>query len=445
MRLLAAALAVLATSAPVLTQAEEVTTYQLDNGMDVVVIEDHRAPVVVHMLWYRAGSADEPVGSSGVAHYLEHLLFKATDTVESGEFQRVVAENGGSDNAFTSYDYTGYFQRVAADRLPLMMQYEADRMNNLVLTEEDIVSERGVILEERNQRTENSPNALAREQMRASQFLNHRYGVPIIGWKHEMETLDMDDALSFYDLYYSPNNAILVVAGDVQPDGVLALAQEHYGPIPMEPDLPERFRTQEPPQTAERRLIFEDPRVAQPYITRSYLAPERDAGAQEDAAALTYLADVLGGSPFTSALGIALQFETSIAVYAGAYYDGLNLDDGTFGFTVVPSDGVSLQEAEDAMDAAIVDFLAAGIDPERMEALRTQLKAGEIYARDNVGGLARRYGVALTSGLTVQDVQAWPDILQAVTAEDVLAVAERVLDRNQSVTGWVIPSREVLQ
>jgi zinc protease len=445
MRLLAAALAVFATSAPVLTQAEEVTTYQLDNGMDVVVIEDHRAPVVVHMLWYRAGSADEPVGSSGVAHYLEHLLFKATDTVESGEFQRVVAENGGSDNAFTSYDYTGYFQRVAADRLPLMMQYEADRMNNLVLTEDDIVSERGVILEERNQRTENSPNALAREQMRASQFLNHRYGVPIIGWKHEMETLDMDDALSFYDLYYSPNNAILVVAGDVQPDEVLALAQEHYGPIPMEPDLPERFRTQEPPQTAERRLIFEDPRVAQPYITRSYLAPERDAGAQEDAAALTYLADLLGGSPFTSALGIALQFDTSIAVYAGAYYDGLNLDDGTFGFTVVPSDGVSLQEAEDAMDAAIVDFLEAGIDPERMEALRTQLKAGEIYARDNVGGLARRYGVALTSGLTVQDVQAWPDILQAVTAEDVLAVAARVLDRNQSVTGWVIPSREVLQ
>jgi zinc protease len=445
MRLLAAALAVFATSAPVLTQAEEVTTYQLDNGMDVVVIEDHRAPVVVHMLWYRAGSADEPVGSSGVAHYLEHLLFKATDTVKSGEFQRVVAENGGSDNAFTSYDYTGYFQRVAADRLPLMMQYEADRMNNLVLTEEDIVSERGVILEERNQRTENSPNALAREQMRASQFLNHRYGVPIIGWKHEMETLDMDDALSFYDLYYSPNNAILVVAGDVQPDEVLALAQEHYGPILMEPDLPERFRTQEPPQTAERRLIFEDPRVAQPYITRSYLAPERDAGAQEDAAALTYLADLLGGSPFTSALGIALQFETSTAVYAGAYYDGLNLDDGTFGFTVVPSEGVSLQEAEDAMDAAIVDFLAAGIDPERMEALRTQLKAGEIYARDNVGGLARRYGAALTSGLTVQDVQAWPDILQAVTAEDVLAVAERVLDRNQSVTGWVIPSREVLQ
>ncbi|MCF2871274.1 insulinase family protein [Octadecabacter sp. G9-8] len=441
MRLFAAALALLATTAT----AEEVTTYQLDNGMDVVVIEDHRAPVVVHMLWYRAGSADEPVGSSGVAHYLEHLLFKATENVESGEFQRVVAENGGSDNAFTSYDYTGYFQRVAADRLPLMMQYEADRINNLVLTEDDIVTERGVILEERNQRTENSPGALAREQMRAAQFLNHRYGVPIIGWKHEMETLDMEDALSFYDIYYSPNNAILVVAGDVEPEDVLALAEQYYGPLPAEPNLPERFRTQEPPQTAERRLVFEDARVAQPYVSRTYLAPERDAGAQEEAAALTYLADLLGGSPFTSALGIALQFETNTAVYAGAFYDGLNLDDGTFGLTVVPAEGVSLQEAEDAMDAAVAKFLDDGIDPARMEALRTQLKAGEIFARDNVGGLARRYGAALTSGLTVEDVQAWPDILQAVTEEDVLAAAARVLDRKQSVTGWVIPSREVLQ
>ena len=441
MRLLAAALSLVAFTAT----AEEVTTYQLDNGMDIVVIEDHRAPVVVHMLWYRAGSADEPVGSSGVAHYLEHLLFKATTNVESGEFQRVVAENGGSDNAFTSYDYTGYFQRVAADRLPLMMQYEADRMNNLVLTEEDIVTERGVILEERNQRVENSPGALAREQMRAAQFLNHRYGVPIIGWKHEMEELDMEDALSFYDLYYSPNNAILVVAGDVQPAEVLALAEQYYGPIPAEPNLPERLRSQEPPQTAERRLVYEDPRVSQSYVSRSYLAPERDAGAQKDAAALTYLSELLGGSSFTSVLPIALQFESNIAVYSGAFYDGLNLDDGTFNLTVVPADGVSLQEAEDAMDAAITAFLDDGIDPARMEALRIQLRAGEIYARDEVGGIARRYGAALTSGLTVQDVQAWPEILQSVTAEEVLNVAHRVLDRNQSVTGWVIPNREVLQ
>lgn len=441
MRFIAAILAALAMPA----WAEEVTTYQLDNGMDVVVIEDHRAPVVVHMLWYRAGSADEPVGSSGVAHYLEHLLFKATQNVESGAFQRLVAENGGSDNAFTSYDYTAYFQRVAADRLPLMMQYEADRMNNLVLTEDDIATERGVILEERNQRTENSPGALAREQMMAAQFLNHRYGVPVIGWKHEMEELDMRDALAFYDLYYSPNNAILIVAGDVEPDEVLSLAQEYYGPIPAEPNLPERMRSQEPPQTAERRLTFVDARVAQPYLTRSYIAPERDAGAQEEAAALVYLAELLGGSPFTSALGIALQFESNTAVYSGAYYGGVSLDDTSFGLTVVPAEGVSLQEAEDAMDVAIGRFLEAGIDPSRMEALRMQMRAGEIYARDNVDGLARRYGAALTSGLTVEDVQAWPDILQAVTEEDILMVARKVLVRNASVTMWVVPDREVLQ
>lgn len=443
MRLLAALATVLGLSTAL--HADEVSTTTLDNGLEVVVIEDHRAPVAVHMLWYRAGSADEPPAASGVAHFLEHLLFKATETLEPGEFSDVVAAQGGSDNAFTSYDYTAYFQRVAADRLPLMMEMEADRMNNLALTEEDIATERDVILEERNQRVENSPNALAREQMRAAQYLNHRYGAPIIGWKHEMEQLGMQDALDFYDLYYSPNNAVLVVAGDVDPDEVIALAREHYGPIPAEPDLPERVRSQEPPQSAERRLIFEDPRVSQPYLTRSYIAPERDSGAQEQAAALTYLAELLGGSSFTSTLAVALQFDSQTAVYTSAYYSGRSLDDTTFGLTVVPEQGVTLQEAEDAMDAAIAEFLDTGIDPDRMERLRTQLRASEVYARDNVQGLARRYGAALTQGLTVEDVQAWPEILQSVTEEDILAAAREVLDRDRSVTGWVVPNREVLQ
>lgn len=424
--------------------AQDVTTYSLDNGMEVVVIEDHRAPVVVHMVWYRTGSADEPVGASGVAHFLEHLLFKATENMASGEFSSVVAANGGSDNAFTSYDYTAYHQRVAADRLELMMRMEADRMNNLVLTPEDIETERQVILEERNQRVENSPGALAREQSRAAQYLNHRYGVPIIGWKHEMQELDLDDALDFYDLYYSPNNAILVVAGDVQPDEVHALAQQYYGVIPAEDQLPDRLRPAEPPQTAERRLVFEDPRVSQPYLTRSYIAPERDAGAQTEAAALVYLAELLGGSPFTSALGVALQFDTQTAVYASASYDANALDDTTFSLVLVPSQGVTLQQGETAMDQVVTDFMGAGIDPEQMERLRTQFRAGEIYARDNVQGSARRYGAGLTQGLTIEDIQAWPDILQSVTAEDVIAVAAKVLNRNQSVTTWVVPNREVL-
>lgn len=424
-------------------QAEEaVTTFTLDNGMDVVVIEDHRAPVVVHMVWYRTGSADEPPGVSGVAHFLEHLMFKATDTLRSGEFSATVAANGGTDNAFTSYDYTGYFQRVAVDRLPLMMQMEADRMNNLRLTAEDIETERQVIIEERNQRTENNPNALAREQINAAQFLNHRYGAPVIGWMHEMEELDMQDTIDFYELYYSPNNAILVVAGDVYPDEVRALAEQYYEVIPAEPDLPERIRPSEPPQRAERRLIYEDQRVSQDYLARSYLAPERDPGDQEVAAALVYLSEILGGSSFTSVLGTKLTFESDIALFTGAWYSGDSLDDATFRLTVVPSEGVGLQEAEEAMDRAIAEFMEEGVDPDQLERIRTQLHASEIYARDDVSALARRYGAALTQSLTVEDVQDWPEILQNVTAEDIMAAAELVFDRNQSVTAWIVRNRE---
>jgi zinc protease len=394
------------------------------------------------MVWYKTGSADEPVGASGVAHFLEHLLFKATDVLESGEFSATVAANGGSDNAFTSYDYTAYFQRIAADRLELMMQMESNRMNNLRITEADIETERLVVLEERNQRTENNAGALAREQFRAALYQNHRYGVPIIGWKHEMEELSLQDALDFYDLYYSPNNAILIVAGDVYPDDVKALAETYYGVIPAEPELPERIRPEEPPQRAERRITYVDQRVAQPYLTRSYLAPERDAGAQEEAAALVYLAELIGGSSFTSVLGIALQFETQQAVYSGAGYSGSSLDDTSFGISVAPADGVSLSEVEAAMDEAIAAFLDAPIDEDRMESIRTQLRASEIYALDDVAGIARRYGAALTQGLTIQDVQDWPDILQAVTAEDIKAVAAKVLNRDQAVTGWVVSSQE---
>ena len=422
--------------------AQEVTTYTLDNGMGVVVIEDHRAPVVVHMVWYRAGSADEVEGVSGVAHFLEHLMFKSTDTLATGEFSSTVAANGGSDNAFTSYDYTAYHQRIAADRLPLMMQMEADRMNNLTLLPEEVATERQVIIEERAQRTDSNPGALAGEQIRAAQYQNHRYGVPVIGWKHEMEALTLEDARDWYDLYYAPNNATLVVAGDVVPADVLALAQQYYGVIAAEPDLPERTRPAEPPQRAERRMTFEDERVSQDYLTRTYLAPERNPGDQQEAAALVYLAEILGGSSFTSILGVKLTFETQTAIFTGAGYGADALDTSTFSLTVVPAEGVSLQQAEDAMDAAIGDFMADGVDPEQLARIKTQLHASEVYARDNVAGIANRYGAALSQSLTVADVQAWPDVLQAVTAGDILAAAEKVFDRNQAVTAWVVSSRE---
>ena len=422
--------------------AEDVTTYTLDNGMDVVVIEDRRAPVVVHMVWYKVGSADEPEGQSGVAHFLEHLMFKGTDMLAPGEFSQVVAANGGSDNAFTSFDYTGYFQRVAADRLDLMMQMEANRMTNLALTPEDISTERRVVLEERAQVTDSNPGALAREQLMAAQYQNHRYGVPIIGWQHEVAQLDMPELTAFYERHYAPNNAVLVVAGDVDPQDVLALAREHYGPIPANADLPARARPTEPPQRAERRISYVDPRVSQPYLVRSYLAPQRQSGAQDDAAALVYLAELLGGSPFTSELGRALQFDTQTAIYTNASYGGMSLDATTVSFVVLPSEDVSLPEAEAAMDDVIAGFMDSEIDPARMEAIRTQLRASEIYALDDAQGLARRYGTALTTGLTVADVQAWPDILQAVTPAQIKDVAARVFDRNSAVTGWIVAAQE---
>lgn len=424
--------------------ADEVTHFQLENGMDVIVVEDHRAPVVQHMVWYRAGSADEPVGSSGVAHFLEHLLFKATDTMAAGELSATVAANGGRDNAFTSYDYTAYFQRVAADRLELMMRMESDRMRNIRLTERDIETERDVILEERNQRTENNPRGLFSEQLNAVQYHNHRYGVPIIGWRHEMETLDMQDALSFYRTYYAPNNAILVVSGDVEPDEVKTLAEEYYGVIPANADLPERFRSQEPPQTAARRMTYRDPRVAQPYVQRSYLAPERDSGAQNTAAALYLLAELLGGGT-TSYLAGALQFDKQIAVHSGAYYGGTSLDDTTFDLIVVPAPGISLQEAEDAMDNALREFITSGVDAEDLDRIKLQLRAAQIYERDNVDRIANRYGRAMASGLTVKDVQAWPGILQAVTGEEIIAAAREVLRPETSVTGWLMRDGEVIQ
>ena len=417
--------------------SDQVSSYTLENGMQVLVIEDHRAPVVVHMVWYRAGSADEQPGVSGVAHFLEHLMFKGTDNMASGELSRTVSQNGGNDNAFTSYDYTAYYQRVAADRLPLMMKMESDRMMGLKLSEDDIATERDVIIEERNMRIENNPAALFREQKNAAQYLNHRYGVPIIGWRHEMEDLSRADALAFYRTYYAPNDAILIVAGDVEPDNVLALAQEYYGPLTPNPDLKPRNRPSEPRQMAERRLEFHDARVAQPYVSRSYIAPERDAGDQKKAAALTLLAELLGGGQ-TSWLTEKLQFDTQKAVYTGAFYGGMSLDETTFSLVVVPAEGVTLREAETAMDTAVKEFLAKGVDPEQLARIKFQIKAAEIYDRDNVERLANRYGQALTQGLTVEDVQAWNGVLQSVTEEEILAVAREVLLRKNAVTGWLM-------
>ncbi len=419
-------------------QADEpVTSFTLDNGLNVVVIEDHRAPVVVQMIWYRVGAADEPPGHSGIAHFLEHLLFKGTEKIAPNAFSGIVEAQGGDDNAFTSWDYTAYFQRIAADRLDLVMEMEADRMRNLRLTEDDVVTERQVILEERAQRTDSDPGALLTEQMRAAQFMNHPYSIPVIGWRHEMEALTREDALSYYERFYAPNNATLVIAGDVDPDEVRVLAEKHYGPLEPSEGIVPRIRPQEPPQLSERRLVLEDERVSEPYVFRTYLAPERDPGDQKMAAALTVLAELLGGNGQTSVLARALQFDRQVAVYTSAFYDGTSIDDGTFGIAVVPAPDVNLETIEGDLDRVLEEFLAKGPDPAALERIRTQVRAGEIYARDSVDNLANRYGRGLSVGLTVADIDGWDEAIAAVTEADVMEAAKLVLDRRNAVTGWL--------
>ena len=414
-----------------------VTSFSLENGMRVVVVEDHRAPVVTHMVWYRAGASDENSGKSGIAHLLEHLLFKETENVENGEFSKTVAALGGSDNAFTSQDYTAYYQRVSKQYLDLMMYYESDRMKNLKISELDFNTEVKVVIEERSQRTDSKPGALFNEQNMASLYLNHPYGVPIVGWRHELDDLVLEDAIDFYKTYYSPNNAILIVSGDVDPKNVQILANKFYGSLENTIYLDVRKRPAEPPQIVERRLIFEDERVSQPYITRTYLAAERDKGQQREAAALTLLADLIGSDGIQSILGKTLQLDNKKAIYTNAYYNGLSYDDTNFSLIVVPNNDVTLLDIEAELDKIINTFISKGIDEDHLERIKFQYKAQQIYSLDSAYSQARRFGVALTSGLTIEDVLAWPKIIQDIKSAEILAAAVSLFKKESSVTGWI--------
>lgn len=435
--------ALLLTAAPALAEMPSgISHFTLPNGLETVVIEDHRAPVVVQMLWYRIGSADEAPGKSGIAHYLEHLMFKGTDKLAAGELSKTVGANGGMDNAFTSYDYTAYFQRIASDRLPLIMEMEADRMENLRIGPEDWQAERQVVLEERAQRTDSDPAALFFEEHNAVQFYNHPYRRPVIGWRQEMEALTREDALDWYRSHYAPNDAVLVIAGDVSPGRVRQLAEKYYGPVPARPDSVRPPRPQEPAQMSPRRIERSDPRVAQPRLQRSILATERNSGDQSRAAALSLLAAMLGGSAQTSVLAQKLV-DGGKALYVYAGYDGLSVDPTTFSLGLVPAPGVTPEQAEAALDQALAEFIADGPDPEQLERVKTQIRAAQIYKQDSAHGRAYEYGMGLAVGLTIEDVHDWPDILAGVTAEDIALAAAEVLQSPASVTGWLLPANPV--
>ncbi len=413
-----------------------VVDFKLDNDLTVVVIPDHRAPVVTHMIWYRNGSADDPPGKSGIAHFLEHLMFKGTLAHPKGAFSEAVAAVGGQENAFTGNDYTAYFQRVAKEHLGEMMSYEADRMTGLVLTDEIVAPERDVVLEERRMHCDADPSSQLNEAVQAALFTHHPYGVPVIGWGHEIEGLGREDALAYYSRFYTPENAILVVAGDVTPEEARRLAEIHYGRIAKRGEAPKRFRPREPKPVARRLVTISDEKVEQPAWQRCYLAPSHATGKPGEAEALEVLAHLLGGGQ-TSYLYRALVIDGGKAVAAGAYYASSALDDTRFYLYGMPAQGVSLDELDAAADKAMAEFFKTGLDPEALERAKTRLVAEAIYAQDSQAMLARWYGSSLATGQTIEDIRAWPARIEAVTTEDLRAVGETWLDRRRAVTGYL--------
>ncbi len=414
------------------------TEFTLGNGMSVIVVEDHRAPVATHMVWYRAGAADEPPGVSGIAHFLEHLMFKSTDKIATGEFSKIVSRLGGQDNAFTGHDVTAYYQRIAKDRLPKVMAMEADRMVNLRLEEKEVLTERKVILEERRTRTDNNPSALLDEQMNAALFLSHPYGLPVIGWEHEMAALSRDDALEFYKRFYAPNNAILVVTGDVTPEEIRTLAEATYGKIPANAEVKARRRPQEPPHRAALRVELKDARAGKPSLHRHYIAPAYVTAKEREAEALDLLLKVVA-SGTTSRIYKQLVVADKVASSTGGWYSGSGRDSGKITLYAVPTDGVSLAKLEKALDAVVDEIKANGITQAELDRAKKTYLAEFIYDSDSQTTLARRYGWSLAVGRSVKDVEEWPERIGKVTLEDTAKVAAEYLDIRLSVTGTLVP------
>jgi zinc protease len=428
----------LACAAPASAEPD-VADFTLPNGLEVVVIPDHRAPVVTHMIWYKVGGADETAGKSGIAHFLEHLMFKGTEKNPGDSFSADVAEIGGQENAFTASDYTGFYQRVPREHLKEMMALEADRMTGLVLTDGVVRPELNVVLEEQNMRVANNPASRLGEQVDAALYLNHPYGRPVIGWRHEIEQLTRDDALAFYRRFYTPNNAVVIVAGDVTADEVKTDAEATYGKVAVRAEIAQRNRPKEPVQEAPRTVTLADSRVEQPTVTRDYLVPSETTAKSGESEALDVLAHVIGSGP-NSRMYRTLVIDKGIALNAGAYYSGTALDYGKFGVYGAPKPGISLHQVEDGIDAVLADVIAHGITAEELDRAKTRLIADAVYAQDNQATLARWYGAAIACGQTVAMVRAWPDQIRAVTAEAVQNAARQWLDRRHSVTGYLVNS-----
>jgi len=429
-----AALALLG-AAPAFAQSAEwkPETFELANGMQVVVLPDHRAPVVTHMLWYRVGSADEVKGKSGLAHFLEHLMFKATDKIPAGEYSKIVARNGGQDNASTYYDYTNYFFRVAKDRLPLMMEMDADRMVNLQLAEVEVVPELKVVQEERRQNVDSNPGQLLTEKVFAALYPGHPYSVPVIGRMNEVAKLTRADAADWYKRWYGPENAILVVAGDMTAAALKPLAEKIYGAIPRRGDLTVRKWPEVKPLAKSLALSHSDSKVRQPNWSRYWLGvPAGDP----DSEALQVGMEILGGGR-TSRLYHELV-EKGVAVNAWAYSMELEAP-GMLVISGSPMQGVTVEQVKAAVLAVADQFLKEGPTQQELDRAKRSIVAAEIFARDSQMGMAEWYGSMLVGGQSLDYIEGWDERVKAVTAEQVLSAMRKRMTGVQHVDAMLLP------
>jgi zinc protease len=413
-------------------------TFTLDNGLTFVVVENHRAPVVEQMVWYRVGAADERPGESGLAHFLEHLMFKGTEKVKPQEFSKIIARNGGQDNAFTTADYTAYFEKIAKDRLELVMGLEADRMHNLRLTDKEVLPEREVVREERRMRVDNRPSAVLSEQSQAQFWLNSPYARPVIGWPFEIEALTTEKALAFYNRHYMPNNAVVVVAGDVTLDEVKAIAERTYGKVPRG-TVPVRNRPAEPEHHVAMQTSMISDQVREPSWSRSYMAPSYRTDEDHHAYALQVLAEIVGGGA-TSRLYRDLVVGKGVANEAGAWYAPNQYAGTEFSVYATPREGTDLAKLQAAIDGEIARVRKSGVTAAELADAKASIVARAIYAQDSLGAAPNWIGRGLMTGSTLADIEAWPERIQAVTAEQVNDAARAVLAPAHSMTATLLPA-----
>lgn len=419
-------------------------SFMLDNGMQVIVIPNHRVPVVTHMVWYRVGAADELPGLSGMAHYFEHLMFKGTKKLEPGEFSRTVKMLGGRDNAFTGQDYTAYFQSIAIEHLETVMRMEADRMLNLAPPPEHFSSEKKVVLEERRQRTENDPRGLFAEQLRSLLFVNHPYNIPTIGWMDEIEKYEWEDVKGFYERWYAPNNAIVIISGDITAEDFKPLAQKIYGKIKAK-KLPKRSRPKIPPAIGATYVTAYHENIKEPLLYKLLLAPNA-ADSKEDALALEVLQNVMSAGA-TTRLYKSLAVEQKKAISVSLQYRSAALDYGSISISATPNPGVDLKTIEDLIEAEIQKIIQDGISDQELQDSIQRLQDNAVFAKDSLSGPAMIMGYNVLTGSSVEDVESWPRDIATVSKEAVQDVAKKYLNSQKpwirpAVTGYLYPETD---